>query len=304
MGVSQLEFPQIEDEAEAIARKLGLPPCPDVLADIAREVRREMPDVQRIASLVVRDVAGSATLLKTVNSAFHGLAAKARSVQQAIAYLGLDRTALLLAALLLRNAFPRSNRPAMARFWESSTRLALTLAFFARVLDLGDRDEAHTFGLFRDAGAAVLIGRFDDYPGVVERASADPAARVTELEQARFGTDHAVIGAVLARDWQLPEEMCEAILWHHADFVLDLAERPIPEQSARLIALGVLGDRVLERHRGTPPTEPAAHMTAQALELLGLRPAQYADLQFEAMTLFDDAQAGPPPTMRMQPIAR
>jgi HD-like signal output (HDOD) protein len=304
MDMSQQDLPQIEDEAEAIVRKLGLPPCPDVLADIAREVRREMPDVQKIAGLVTRDVASSATVLKTVNSAFYGLAAKARSVQQAIAYLGLDRTAFLLAALLLRNAFPQSNRTAMVRFWETSTQLALTVSFFARVLDLGDRDEAHTFGLFRDAGSAVLIGKFDDYADVVERATGAPPSRITELEKEHFGADHAVIGAVLARDWQLPEEMSEAILWHHADFVLDLSERPIPDESVRFIALGILGDRVLDRYRGTLPNEQTARTMDQALDLLGVRQAQYADLQFEAMTLLDEVQGGPMPTMRMRTITR
>ncbi len=304
MDMSQQGFPQIEDEAEAIVRSLGLPPCPEVLAEIARELRREMPDVQRIAGLVARDVASSATVLKTVNSAFYGLAAKARSVQQAIAYLGLDRTAFLLAALLLRNAFPQSSRPAMTLFWQSSTQLALTVAFFARVLDLGDRDEAHTFGLFRDAGSAVLIGKFEDYASVVDRAKGAAASRVTELEKEHFGADHAVIGAVLARDWQLPEEMSDAILWHHADFVLDSSERPISDESVRFIALGVLGDRVLDRYRGTLPNEQTAHITAQALDVLGVRQAQYADLQFEAMTLLDEIQGGPMPTMRMHTIPR
>jgi len=304
MDMSQRDFPQIEDEAEAIVRKLGLPPCPEVLADIAREMRREVPDVQKIGSLVTRDVAASATVLKTVNSAFYGLAAKARSVQQAIAYLGLDRTAFLLAALLLRNAFPQSNRPAMARFWETSTQLALTVSFFARVLGAGDRDEAHTFGLFRDAGSAVLICKFENYAAVVDGAIGGPESRITELEKQNFGADHAVIGAVLARDWQLPEEMSEAILWHHADFVLDLDERPIPDDSIRFIALGVLADRVIDRYRGTLLNESTARILTQALDALRVTKAQYADLQFEAMTLLDEVQGGAAPTMRMNSVAR
>ena len=77
------------------------------------------------------DAAAAGGILKTVNSAGYGLRSPARSVQQAIGYLGLDRTALLLAGLLLRKAFAHSNHPAMVRFWQDSAQLADTAAFLA-----------------------------------------------------------------------------------------------------------------------------------------------------------------------------
>ena len=55
-------------------------------------MRRETPDVRKIANLVTHDVASAAAILKTVNSASYGLRNTARSVQQAIGYLGLNRT--------------------------------------------------------------------------------------------------------------------------------------------------------------------------------------------------------------------
>lgn len=298
------EFLRLEDQAEAFVRKLGLPPCPEVLADISRETRREMPDVQRIAVLVARDVAVAASVLKTANSAYYGLVTKARTIQQGIAYLGLDRTALLLAELLLRNAFPKSSSTAMARFWELSTQLALTTAFLARVTGSYDRDEAHTYGLFREAGSAVLICKFDNYTKVEELARRGTIAGITEVEKAHFSVDHAVIGAVMARDWQLPEEMSEAILWHHAEFVLELEERPIQDEAARLIALGVLSDRVIARRVGEPPNEAIVQLTHHARRVIGLSEAQFDDLQVEAMTMLDDITGQTAATVRMGVIQR
>ena len=109
------------DRAEDIVRQMALPPCPEILAEIAREVRAETPNVRRIGDLITRDVAAAAGILKTVNAAAYGLHGSARSVQQAIGYLGLDRTALLLAGLLLRKAFSQSDRPALARCSRSSS---------------------------------------------------------------------------------------------------------------------------------------------------------------------------------------
>jgi len=238
-------------------------------------------------------------MLKTVNSAWYGLIQKARSVQQAIAYLGLERTSLLLAGLLLRNVFPSSHRQAMSRFWQVSTQLAVSVSFIARVLDRPDRDELHTFGLFRDAGSAVLITRYDDYDPMATSPQTDFGPSLTELEQARFGTDHAVIGAVLARDWALPADMVDAILWHHADFVLDMVERPVSDRSIEMIAIGVLGDRVIERHRGIAGDEANAAGFAAALRTLGLDERQHAAIEAEALSALCDLEGGAQPTLRL-----
>jgi HD-like signal output (HDOD) protein len=298
--MTQQQFAGLEGRAEQIVRTLALPPCPGILAQIAQEVRTDTPDVRKVGDLVTRDVATAAGVLKTVNSAGYGLRGAARSVQQAIGYLGLDRTAMLLAGLLLRNAFPRTNRPAMARFWQDSAQLASVLGFFARVLSAAERDEAHTFGLFRDAGSAVLICRFPDYDQAMAGWQASAVASCTDFEKRQFGADHAVIGAVLARDWHLPEEMSDAILWHHADFVLALDAAPIRAEAVRLIALGALGDRVLERYRNEPATASAPGGLEHAQRLLGLTERDFADLQVEALTLLGDRDGRPMPTMRLR----
>lgn len=293
------EFAQLEDYAEVIVRELQLPPCPRILADIGRELGKEHPDMQKIALEASRDVSSSATLLKTINSAWYGLTHKARSVQQAIAYLGLERTSLLLAGLLLRNVFPSSHRQGMVRFWHVSTQLAVTLGFIARVLERPDRDELHTFGLFRDVGSAVLINKHDDYDPMATRAQIELGPSLTELEQARYGTDHAVIGAVLARDWALPGDMVDAILWHHADFVLDMAERPIAAQAIEMIAVGVLGDRVIGRHRGIACKDGNAAAFGAALRTLGLGAREYATIEAEAVGALCALDGGAQPTLRL-----
>ena len=300
MTMTQQQFAGLEERAEQFVRSLALPPCPQILARIAQEVRSETPDVRKIGDLVTRDVATAAGVLKTVNSAGYALTRPARSVQQAIGYLGLDRTALLLAALMLRNAFPRSGQAAMACFWQTSTRAAAVTGFLARVLGLAERDEAYTFGLFRDAGSAVLICRYPDYAAIMAQLRADAGASCTEHEKDRFGADHAVIGAVLARDWHLPEEMSDAILWHHADFVLALDAAPIRLEAVRLIALGVLCDRVLERY-GAEPVIGAGSLD-HALRLLGITARDFADLEVEALTLLGERDGRPMPTMRLRSL--
>jgi HD-like signal output (HDOD) protein len=290
---------RLEAEALAAVHKLGIPPCPQVLADIGRELRGETPDAQKVGNLVTHDASCSAGVLKTVNSPYYGLATKARSVQQAIGYLGVNRTCYLLAGLLLRNAFPTAAKRSMVRFWDTSTQLALTAAYLARVLGQVDREEAHTFGLFRDVGTAVLICKFADYDDVLIRAEGAPTARITALEQGRYGTDHAVIGAVLARDWQLPEEMSEAVLWHHAEFVFELDDCPIPDAALRFIALGMLADRILESYAGKP-----AQPLAAAMQVLDVPTENFPDLEAGAIRMLDEIAIAPAPTLRLDVVGR
>ena len=297
--MTNISLAQLEAEALAAVNKLIVPPCPHVLSEIGRELRREVPDVRRIAEQITHDATSSAVILMTVNSAFYGLSSKARSVQQAIANLGLDHTSYLLAGLLLRNAFPSSDKGALMRFWDTSMELALCAAYVASELGTVDRDEAYTYALFRDIGRALLICKFDDYDEASAQANPESTSNIAIAEKRRFGTDHTVIGAGLARDLQLPDEMIEAILWHHADNIFDRDERPISDESLRLIAVGALCDRIVDDYEGTIANDATIQLTAKALRVLDLPVSRFEDLQVEATERLDQLDINAMPTIRV-----
>jgi putative nucleotidyltransferase with HDIG domain len=256
--------------------------------------------VHKIAELITQDAVSSAAILRTANSALYGSSAKARSVQQAIASMGSSHASYVLASLLMRNAFPSSDKNALLRFWDTSAELALCAAYVAGEVGTVDRDEAHTYALFRDIGTAVLICKFADYDEASLQASAGSASNVAAAEKARFGTDHTQVGAGLARDWQLPEEMIEAIRWHHADKIFDRNERPIADASLRLIAIGALCDRIVDDYEGTIANDATVQLTARALSVLDLDAPRFADLQAEATELLDQMDINAMPTIRVQ----
>jgi HD-like signal output (HDOD) protein len=162
----------------------------------------------------------------------------------------------------------------------------MTAAHVAGKVGKVDRGEAHTFGLFRDIGSAVLICGFDDYAAIAERESGGPAAELTQIERERYGADHATIGAQLAKDWQLPEEMSQAILCHHRAFLPE-AQLPISSGASRLIALGALCDRIVSDFHGVQPDEPFAH--DHAAVVFKLTDEAYAELAADAMAMLDEA---------------
>ena len=302
MEMTAPDFVRLERQAEEAVRKLGLPANPEILGQIGAELRRESPQVRRIGDLVARDVAAAAVILRMVNASAHRTGCPARSVQQAVAFLGFDHTARLLGRLLARDAFPRCVRPSMPRLWRDAARLAHVASCLGRLLGVAAPDEAHTYGLFRDAGSAVLMSRHADYDAIMAEYERAGTISRTDHEKAWFGVDHAVIGAVLARDRHLPEEVSDAILWHHADFVLALEDPPIRREAVRLIALGVLGDRVLA-YAGESERElrPAGGFE-QALRLFGLDEHAFADVRSEALARLAEWEGRPAHTLRMQRV--
>ncbi|MGQ0512075.1 MAG: HDOD domain-containing protein [Betaproteobacteria bacterium] len=241
---------ELSEQAERIAREIGIPPCPAILTRFAAEMRAPDPDLKKLAGLTSADAGLSAAIIKTVNAPFYGLVSKATTVQQALTILGLRAAANLVTGLMLRNAFPAGGSVPMQRFWETSARLAQTAATVSRSISGINADVAHTFALFRDCGSAVMIAKFPDYDGVMADMKMRPGAQVLVAEDERFRYSHARVGFALARGWMLPEAMNQAILHHHAVDPASGGRHDADAADARLVAIGLLAEQVVAMRSG------------------------------------------------------
>jgi len=258
----------IDADTAAVVRALGIPPCPEVLADFMRETARPEPDVRRLANLISADPGLAAAVIRTVNSPLFGPGAHASTVSGALAALGLRRCANLIAGLLLRKAFSTLGDPSMLHFWDASARHADWMTRLGRALRGVDASEAHTFALFRDCGVPILVRRFFDYGELYTGVHRAGLHELDRMEFARYGCDHATIGALLAHDWQLPETIWGAIQCHH----LETVSAVISPAARRLAAVSVLAE-CLERADARPVQGPSDYWTvkqSQAGELLGI----------------------------------
>ncbi len=236
-----------DHEAEQIVNDLGVPPCPEILTKLLREMREDEPDYIKISNLISADVSLAAAMLKTVNSPFFGLRTKATSVQQSLTLLGLRNVVEIVSGLLLRNALPTGNSKALEHFWETSSGIAQTASMLARPLAKLDREDAYTFALFRDCGIPLMASRYPDYEDFYLNADRRPEG-FTAVEQTLFGMDHARIGAALARTWHLPDDTCMAISLHHEYGGSSLGEAP--PAVAKLVALALTAEYVHARCAG------------------------------------------------------
>ncbi|GGZ07909.1 HDOD domain-containing protein [Pseudoduganella plicata] len=268
---------------DALLRSIRIPPRPSLLVDLQRELAEGDPSPRRIARIIGNDVGMSGALLKLANSPFFGAARKAKSVEQAINFLGLNQCAALMTGLLARQAIDGSDG-ALNQFWDTSARRAQALVFISRRLRIAPPDISHTFGLFCDIGVPLLLDRFDDYAETLSIAAQDAGRGFTAIEDARHATNHAAIGCLLARNWGLSPDVSWAILHHHDYPVLD--DESTDDAIRSLVAASVLAERGIQRYRGNGASLEWERGGEPACRHLGLEDDEVEDLLDELHETF------------------
>lgn len=268
---------------EALMRSIRIPPRPSLLVDLQRELGKDDPSPRTMARIIGNDVGMSGALLKLANSPFFGAARKAKSVEQAINFLGVDLCASTLTGLLARRAIDGQGAD-LSAFWEISMRRAQALMFTSRKLRIAPSDIAHTFGLFCDIGVPLLMDRFADYAATYDDACHEQQRRFTEIEDERYSTNHAAIGCLLARNWGLSPDVSWAILLHHDYRVLN---DPATDDAVRsLVALALLAEKGIQRFFGRTLSYEWEKGGELACQHLGLTEDEAADLLDELNEAF------------------
>ena len=86
----------------------------------------------------------------------------------------------------------------------------------ARVTGFTERDDLAVVALLHDVGRLVISRLHPGYKPYFDATSRTPEQRLRD-EREQLGIDHALVGGVLARRWNLPQRIAVAIERHHAD---------------------------------------------------------------------------------------
>ncbi len=280
-----LETNLAEMQLERSAQAVSIPSCPRVLLDLGAEVKRDDPDLRKIEALVSKDMGLVATLLKTVNSPFYGLSSKVGTVRQAIQVIGLSMLSRTVTGIVLKKALCGSNQPGMEAFWDGSAKVAMIAAFIAKQLPGMNKEEAYTFGLFQNCGIPILLQRFPEYARTLTQAEADGERKHTEVEDQAHGTDHATMGYLLTKSWNLPEDLSQAIRYHHEYALVADGGAQLSTQSRNLVAMGLAANQALQSHVGVTDSIEWAKGGHYALSHLGLSNDEFDEILSDLMLM-------------------
>ncbi len=135
----------------------------------------------------------------------------------------------------------------------------------AKETDYPDRDELLVTALLHDVGKLALLHAYPGYPDEIHAGAQTPEERV-HRERLELGVDHAVVGGVLARRWNLPKRLARAIERHHAD------------EEGGEAALIRLAD-MLAHYGQSRPVDPGSML--EVSRTIGLSPEQLRTVMYE-----------------------
>lgn len=173
--------------------------------------------VAEIEEILRLDPGLTANVLKLSNSAYFGFPAEIGSVHKAIVLLGAKRLIQLVMAScvnsVMKKSVPGYDLPP-GEMWRHSIAVSVAAEGLIKELNTTKADEIFTAALLHDVGKLVL-GEFvkDDIKKIENIVSKNVSFEVAE--QIALGTDHAEIGAQVLENWGLPNQIVNAVRWHH-----------------------------------------------------------------------------------------
>ena len=86
------------------------------------------------------------------------------------------------------------------------------------------------------------------------------------------------MGYILTKSWHLPEEISQAIRYHHDGSILKDAAAKLPDASKNLIALGLLANHALSQQAEQAASREWVCDGVLALSHLGVAAEEFADI--------------------------
>jgi HD-like signal output (HDOD) protein len=205
-----------------LARTGRLPALPGVATTALAISRDPAADTQELARVLQTDVGLTARVLRVANSPGYGRRLQARSVQEAITTLGSRKTCDILVAICVRQFYLGPSAHAAA-LWNHSLAVAVAAEELAQRTRRVPPGTAFLPGLLHDIGRiAFMLADPRSFEALQARIDAGEGAGTT-LERECYEFDHAQVGGILAEDWGLVPEQCDAIRYHHEPDLADNA---------------------------------------------------------------------------------
>jgi len=206
-----------EETLAAVLSSDELPTLPTVASKIITLTAREDTTLSDIASLVSKDTALSAKILKVANSSFYSFAQQISSINQAVSILGINavRSLVLSFSFLSMKGGKKKVHFNFENFWKNSLAGAVASKLILERVKGADTEEIFICGLLQNLGELILARTFpNEYEEVLKRVS-EGQYDALNAEEDTFGTFHSTIGYEVAKSWGFPEVLLLPILYHH-----------------------------------------------------------------------------------------
>jgi HD-like signal output (HDOD) protein len=215
----------IEKELERNDLKL---PFPDTMASILNTILgNEYLSVSDLANIVGLDASLTTRILNLSNSVFYSGLEKTRTVDQAIARIGLGPIRNVLTASLMKEAFV-SVSGSCADFFLTNWRHSLGCAVAAKRIakktkfkSLGE--DAYLLGLVHDVGNMFIMSVIERFKKSWENNQGVTENLIREILDAY----HPTVGAKIIEKFGFETQYCRIVATHHEPALFEEQEDPL-----------------------------------------------------------------------------
>lgn len=156
-------------------------------------------------------------VLKFLNSSYFGFQNTISNVRQGISLVGIRVVKNFVLWKAVFSLIPKSknNYFDVSLLWQDSLRRAMFARFMLMEQKQGDPEMAFAGALLQDMAIPVLMKvKQHEYNDFFSKMQKDPTARLSDFEKKNFGWTHADAAGILARNWKLPEALCNLVEVH------------------------------------------------------------------------------------------
>lgn len=200
-----------------VAAHCDLPPMPAVAARALALIRDPETEADDLARLVATDATIAVRVLRISRSALYLRRQPPRTLREAIVTVGYGALRKILIVASARAAYRQDDAVARA-LWAHALATALASDELAVAAGEPRGGESFVAGLLHDVGR--LVFHVSDPARYASMTAWDDAAEV-----ALFNVTHGAVGACLAEQWGLEDDVVEALMFHHAAHPTGLAAR-------------------------------------------------------------------------------
>ena len=269
-----------------IKRATHLPPAPRILPQLLILLNQPNADSGRLVELIAHDPGLTASVLRLCNSALVGNALPTSDLREAVIRLGFAQVFRLVAAI---SGAPALN-PAqpgygfnVGELWRHSVTAAVAAQMVARELHENET-LVFTATLLHDIGKVILADALRPLHPKLFRSIEQSHASMLEAEEDLLGVQHAEVGARVLELWKLPENLVQAVRFHHQPLV----SRP-HERLASLVYLGNLLAYLIGQGYGLYAF--ALRQRAEAMDILELDPGELPRLMMRTIEELEAVEA-------------
>ena len=220
---------------DAIVREIAeLRPLNGVATAALRITDGDRFSAHELGKVISTDQALTAKILRLSNSAYYGFPRRIGTVRDAIVLIGFRAVRSAVLASCVIESVGQSDVLDYRAFWRYSVSVGV-LAEIAAQSENGPFEEAFTAGVLHNIGRLALAQHMPEQFRASMRRAERQSVSLHEAERAMFGFSDAELGGVLARHWNFPSQLAEAVLHH------PLSVYTVPEEEGSLTSYVVRG---------------------------------------------------------------